>query len=75
MEALYQYAKIARSLQLNRRPLFALVLLCFWSSLSVYNLSAATKILTANNTFFFKAKYVLLVREARTQLQNFLSRL
>ena len=71
MEALYQYAKIARSLQRNRRPLFTLGLLCFYSSLNVYNLSAATKNLIANNTFFLKPNYVLFIREIRTQLQIF----
>ena len=40
MEALYQCAKIAQSLQCNIRPLFALGLLCFYSNLNVFNLSA-----------------------------------
>ena len=40
MEALYKCAKIAQSLQRKIRPLFALGLLCFYSSLNVFNLSA-----------------------------------
>ena len=48
MEALYQFAKIAQSLQRNIRPLFTLGLLCFDSSLNVFNLSAATKNLRIN---------------------------
>ena len=40
MVALYQCAKIAQSLQCNIRPLFALGLLCFYSNLNVFNLSA-----------------------------------
>ena len=43
MEALYHCAKIAKSLQRNIRPLFALGLLCFYSSLNVLYLTAATK--------------------------------
>ena len=71
MEALYQYAKIARSLQRNKKPLFTLGLLCFYSDLNVHNLSAATKNLRTNNTFFLKRKSVLLIRETRTQLRFF----
>ena len=40
LKALYQCAKIAQSLQCNIRPLFALGLLCFYSNLNVFNLSA-----------------------------------
>ena len=54
MEALYQCAKIAQSLQRNIRPLFTLGLLCFYLSLNVFNLSAATKNLIANYTFLVK---------------------
>ena len=54
MEPLYQCAKIAQSLKRNIIPLFALGLLCFYSSLNVFNLSAATKNLIANYTFFVK---------------------
>ena len=43
MEALYQCAKIAQNLQRNIRPIFPLGLLCFYSCLNVFNLSAATK--------------------------------
>ena len=35
-EALYQYAKIAQSLQHNKRPLFALGLLCFYPKVLMY---------------------------------------
>ena len=71
MEALYQYAEIACSLQRNKKPLFTLGLLCFYSDLNVHNLSAATKNLRTNNTFFLKRKSVLLIRETRTQLRFF----
>ena len=71
MEALYQCAKIAQSLQRNIRPLIALGLLYFYLSLNVFNLSAATKNLKTNYTFFVKPKYVLLIRETRTQWQIF----
>ena len=54
MEPLYQCAKIAQSLKRNIIPLFALGLLCFYSSLNVFNLSAATKNLIGNYTFFVK---------------------
>ena len=67
MEALYQFAKIAQNLQRNIRPLFALGLLCFYSSLNVFNLPAATKNLRANYTFFNKTKCGLLIKETRTQ--------
>ena len=43
MEALYQCAKIAQSLQCIIRPLLALGLLYFYSGLNIFNLSAATK--------------------------------
>ena len=65
METLYQCAKIAQSLQRTIRPLFALALLCFYSSLNVFNLSAATKNLRTNYTFFVKPKCVLLIGETR----------
>ena len=52
MEALYQCAKIAQSLQNNIRPLFALGLLWFYSNLNVFNLSAAIKILRIIYSFF-----------------------
>ena len=71
MEALYKCAKIAQSLQRNIKPLFALGLLCFYSSLNVFNLSAATKNLRTNYTFFVKPKCVLLIGETRTQWQIF----
>ena len=70
MEALYQCAKIAQSLQRNIRPWFALGLLCSYSSLNVFNLSAATKNQRTNYTFV-KPKCVLLIGETRTQLQIF----
>ena len=54
MEVLYQCAKIAQSLQRNTRPLLALGLLCFYLSLNVINLSAATKNLRTNYTFSLK---------------------
>ena len=69
--ALYQCAKIAESLQRNIRPLFALDLLYFYSSLNVFNLSAATKNLRTNYTFFVKPKCVSLIGETRTQWQIF----
>ena len=71
MEALYQRAKIAQSFQRIMRQLFTMGLLCFYSSLNVFNLSAATKNLRTNYTFFVKPKYVLLIGEARTQWQIF----
>ena len=71
MKALYQCAKIAQSLQRNIRPLLALGLLCFYPSLNVFNLSAATKNLRTNYTFFVKPKCVLLIGETRTQWQIF----
>ena len=52
MEALYQCAKIAQSLQHIIRPLFALGLSCFYSSLNVFNLSAAIKTLRIIYSFF-----------------------
>ena len=67
MEALYKYAKIAQSLQRNIKPLFTLSLLCFYSSLNVFNLSAATKNLRTNHSFFVKPKWVLFIQETRTQ--------
>ena len=67
MEALYQCSKIAQSLQRNIRALFALGLLCFYSSLNVFNLSVATKNLRTNYTFFVKSKCVLLIGETRMQ--------
>ena len=67
MEALYQSAKIAQSLQRSIRPLLALGLLCFYSSLNVFNLSAATKNLRTNYNFFVKPKCVLFIEETRTQ--------
>ena len=67
MEALYQCAKIAQSLQRKIRPLFALGLLRFYSSLNVFNLSAATKNLRTIYTFFIKPKRVLLIGKTRTQ--------
>ena len=66
MEALSQCAKIAESLQRNMRPLFALGLLCFYSSLNVFNLSAVTKNLRTNYTFLVKPKCVLLIGETGT---------
>ena len=69
MEALYQWAKFAQSLQRNIRPIFALGLLCFYSSLNVFNFSAATKNLRKNYTFFVKPKYVFLIGETRRQWQ------
>ena len=70
MEALYQCAKIAQSLQRSIRPLFALGLLCFYSTLNVINLSAATNP-RANYIFLVKPKCVLLIGETRTQRQIF----
>ena len=67
MEALYQCSKIAQSLQSNIRPLFALGMLCFYSSLNVFNLSVATKNLRTNFTLLIKPRYVLLIGETRTQ--------
>ena len=69
--AIYQCAKIAQSLQHNIRPLLVLGLLCFYSGLNVFNLSAATKNLRTNYAFFVKPKCVLLIGEARTQWQTF----
>ena len=40
MEALHRCAKIAQIIQRNMIPLFALGLLCFYSSLNVFDLSA-----------------------------------
>ena len=71
MEALYKCAKIAQSLQRNIKPLFALGLLCFYSSLNVFNLSAATKNLRTNYTFFVKPKCVSLIGETTMQWQVF----
>ena len=71
MKALYQCAKIGQGLQRKMRPLFSLVLLCFYSSLNVFNLSAATKNFRRNYTFFVKPKCVSLVGETRTELQIF----
>ena len=71
MEALYQSAKIAQSLQRNIRPLFALGLFCFYSSLNVFNLSAATKNLRKITPSSLIQKYVLLIGETRTQWQIF----
>ena len=67
MEALYQCAKIAQSLQHNIRGLFVLGLFCFYSSLDVFNLPAATKNLRTNYTFFVTPKCVLLIGETRRQ--------
>ena len=67
MEALYQCAKVAQSLQRDIRPLFPLGLLRFYSSLKVFNLTAATKNLRTNCNFFVKPKCVLLIGETRTQ--------
>ena len=67
MEALYQRAKIAQSFQRNMRQLFTMGLLCFYSSLNVFNLSAATKNLRTNYTFFVKPKLVLFIEEIKTQ--------
>ena len=71
MEALCQCAKIAQSFQRNIRSLFRLGLLGFYSSLNVLNLSATTKNLRTNDTFFIKPKCVLLIGEIRTQRQIF----
>ena len=71
MEALYQSAKIAQSLQRNIRPLFALGLFCFYSSLNVFNLSAATKNLRKITPSSLIQKCVLLIGETRTQWQIF----
>ena len=71
MEALYQCAKIAQSLQRSTRPLFALSLLLLLLSLNVFNSPTATKNLRANYTFFVKPKCVLLIGETRTQRQIF----
>ena len=51
MKALYQCAKIAQSLQHNIRQLFELIAF-FLKSLNLFNLSAATKNLIRNYTFF-----------------------
>ena len=67
MEALYQWAKIVQSLQRSITPLFALCLLCCYSSLNVFNLSAATKNLGTNYNFFVKPKCVSSNEETRTQ--------
>ena len=67
MKALPQYAKIAQSLQRSIRPLFALGLLYFYSSLNIFNLSAETKNLRTNYIFFVKPKHFLLIGETRTQ--------
>ena len=67
MEALYQCSKIAQSLQRNVRALFALGLLCFYSSLNVFNLSVATKNLRTNFTLLIKPRCVLSIGETRTQ--------
>ena len=67
MEALYEYVKIAQSLQRKIRPLFALGSLCFYSSLNVFNLPAAIKNLRPNYTFFVKPKCILLIGETKTQ--------
>ena len=71
MEALYQSAKIAQSLQRNIRPLFALGLFCFYSSLNVFNLSAATKNFRKITPSSLIQKCVLLIGETRTQWQIF----
>ena len=52
MKASYKCAKIAQSLQHNIRPLFALGLVLLFNRLCVFNLSAATKNLLTNYTFF-----------------------
>ena len=67
MEALYQCAKIAQSLQRNITPLFAFGLLYIYSSLNVFNFSAEANNLRTNYTFFTKPKYVSLIGEKRTQ--------
>ena len=67
MKAIYQCVKIAQSLQRMIRPLFALGLLCFYSSLNVFNLLATTKNLRTNYTLFVKPTCVLLIGETRTQ--------
>ena len=59
-------AKIVQSLQRIIRSLLALGLLRFFSSLNV-SLSAATKNLITNYTFFVKPKCVLLIGETQTQ--------
>ena len=71
IEALYQCAKIAQSLQRIIRPLFALGSLCFYASLNVFNLPAATKNLRTISTFLVKPKCVLLIGETRTLWQIF----
>ena len=67
MKAIYQSAKIAQSLQRNIRLLFVLGLLCFYSSLNVLNLSAATKNLRTNYIVFVKPNCSLLIEETRTE--------
>ena len=60
MEALHQCAKIGLFLQRKIRQLFALGLLCFYSSLNVFNLRNL-KNLRTNYTFLIKPKCVLLI--------------
>ena len=69
MEALCQCAKFAQSFQRNIRSLFPLGLLCFYSSLNVFNFSATTKNLRTNDTFFITSKCFLLIGKIRTQRQ------
>ena len=62
------YINVLKLLEVyNATPLLSLGLLCFYSSLNVFNLSAATKNLRANYTFFNKTKCDLLIKETRTQ--------
>ena len=71
MEALSQCAKFAQSLQHNIIQLFVLGLLCFYSRLNAFNVSAATKTLRTNYTIFVKPKCVLLIAETRMQRHIF----
>ena len=71
MKAIYKCAKIVLSFQGNIKQLFALGLLIFYSTLNVFNLSAATKNLRTDVTFFVKPRCVLLIGETRTQWQIF----
>ena len=63
-----RYINVLKLLEVyNATPLLSLGLLCFYSSLNVFNLPAATEILRTNCTFFDKPKCVFLIGEARMQ--------
>ena len=54
MKAIYQCAKIAKNVTTQHKTIIRFGLVFLFKSLNVFNLSAATKILTTNYTFLVK---------------------